>query len=209
MATVLTRAAAVSAQEQRAAERDQIQANLLELDASFGKRLLEGGSLTGTTRLRWGAASAELASVWETFTGYTEAVEKAGEILDGTRHPSAALLARVSELLTGPAVRVGGPLIPLAERKLTAGAIAGDQVTLAEAVQRMTAAFSRITDVVGSTERVWNEVTERLDEIAAVLVPAQRQADDVADADLSGALSAAGAELRRIRGVLTADPLSL
>ena len=209
MATELNRAAAVSAQQQLLAERDQIQANLLELDASFGKRLLEGGSLTGTTRLRWGAASAELASVWETFTSYTEVVRQAGEILDGTRHLSPVLLTRVSELLTGPAVRVSGPLVPLAERKLTAGATSDDQVTLASAVQRMTAAFNQITDVVGATERVWNEVTERLDEIASVLGPAQQQADDVADAELSGALAAAEAELRRIRGVLTADPLSL
>ena len=56
--------------QQREAERDQIQANLLELDASFGKRLLEGGSLTGTTRLRWGAAAADLTSVWDTFASY-------------------------------------------------------------------------------------------------------------------------------------------
>lgn len=209
MATALTRAEALAAQEKRATERDQIQANLLELDASFGKRLLEGGSLTGTTKLRWGAAAAELASVWETFTGYTEVVRQAGEILDSTRHPSSALLARVSELLTGPAVRVSGPLVPLAERTLTAGATSDDQVTLATAVQRMTAAFSQITDVVGAAERVWNEVTEQLDEIATVLGPARQQADDVADAELSGALTAAEADLRRIRGVLTADPLSL
>lgn len=209
MATALTRAEALAAQEKRATERDQIQANLLELDASFGKRLLEGGSLTGTTKLRWGAAAAELASVWQTFTGYTEVVRQAGEILDSVRHPSSALLARVSELLTGPAVQVSGPLVPLAERKLTAGATSDDEVTLATAVQRMTAAFSQITDVVGATERVWNEVTERLDDIAAVLGPAQLQAADVADAELSDALNAAEADLRRLRGVLTTDPLSL
>jgi hypothetical protein len=209
MATALTRAEAAAAREQRATERDQLQANLQELDASFGKRLLEGGSLTGTTKLRWGAAAAELASIWETLTGYTEVVRQAGEMLDSTRHPKSALLARVSELLTGPAVRVSGPLVPLAERKLPADATSDDRVTLATAVQRMTAAFSQITDVVGATERVWSEVTEQLDEIAAVLGPARQQADDVADAELSGALAAAEAELRRIRGRLTADPLSL
>ena len=209
MATALTRAEALAAQEQRAAERDQIQANLLELDSSFGKRLLEGGRLAGTTRLRWDAASAELASVWETFTGYAEVVRQAGELLDRTRFPGPALLAKVSELLTGPAVRLTGPLVPLAQRQLTAGAIPADQVTLATAVQRMTAAFGRITELVGATERVWNTVTERLNEIAAVLGPAQRQADDVADAELGGALAAAGAELHRLRGLLSADPLSL
>src|SRR5215469_6568697 len=121
MATALTRAEAVAAQEQRAAERDQIQANLLELDASFGMRLLERGNLTGTTKLRWEAASAELELVSETFDSYTEVVRRAGELLDRTRFPSAALLATVSELLTGPAVRLKGLEVPLAQRQLTAG----------------------------------------------------------------------------------------
>src|SRR5215469_10319904 len=145
MTTALTRAEAIAAQQQRTAERDQIQANLLELDTSFGKRLLEGGSLAGTTKLGWDAASADLASVWETFSSYTEVIRQAGEILERTRHLSPAQLATVSELLTGPAVHVSGPLVPLAERKLTAGAIPVDQVTLATAVQRMTLTFSRIT----------------------------------------------------------------
>jgi hypothetical protein len=209
MATALTRAEAVAAQEKRAAERDQIQANLLELDASFGKRLLEGGSLTGTTKLRWDAASAELASISETFDSYADVVRQAGELLDRSRFPGVALLAKVSELLTGPAVRVSGPLVPLAERPLTAGAVTADQVTLAAAVTRMTTGFRRITEVVGATERVWNEVNERLSEITAVLGPAQRQVADAADAELAGALAATGTELRRIRGVVTADPLSL
>jgi hypothetical protein len=42
-----------------------------------------------------------------------------------------------------------------------------------------------------------------------VLGPAKKQADDVADAELSEALAAADAELRRIREMITADPLSL
>ena len=114
MASALTRAEALAAQAKRATERDQIQANLLELDASFGKRLLDGGSLTGTTTLRWDAASADLASNWATFTGYAEVIRRAGELLDRTRFPGAALLASVSKLLTGPAVRVSGPLAPQA-----------------------------------------------------------------------------------------------
>ena len=35
------------------AERDAIQANLLELDGSFTKRVLDGATLTGQTRDRW------------------------------------------------------------------------------------------------------------------------------------------------------------
>lgn len=209
MTRVLSRAEALEAQEKRATERDQIQANLLELDASFGKRLLEGGSLRGTTKLSWQAASAELTVVWDTFASYTEAVRRAGELLDRTRHPSVALLAEVSELLAGPAVRLAGKQIPLDMRQLTSGALSADQVTLATAVQQMTAGFRRVTEVVGATERVWNEVSEHVDEVEAVLRPAIQEADGVADAELSAALGAADAELRRIRGVVTTDPLSL
>jgi hypothetical protein len=209
MATALTRAEAVEVQEQRAAERDQIQANLLELDGSFGKRLLEGGSLAGTTKQRWEAASAELAWISEAFDSYTDVVRRAGELLGRTRFPNAALLVTVSELLTGPAVRLRGQEVPLAQRALTGGALTTDQVTLATAVTRMTTGFRQITEVVGAAERVWNEVNERLSEITSVLGPAQRQAADVADAELTGVLGAADAELRRIRGVVTADLLSL
>jgi hypothetical protein len=209
MATVLTRAEAVATLAERTAERDQIQANLLDLDGSFGKRLLQGASLTGTTRVRWEAASADLATVWDIFASYADIVQRAGELLDGTRRASGPLIAEVSELLTGPAVRLGGDHVPLAQRQLTASAQAAEQVTLVTAVQRMTAAFGRITEVVGATEKVWNEISERLDKIGSVLGPALRQAEGVADDALSGTLESADAELRRFRGVLASDPLAL
>ncbi len=44
--TALTRDQAGPAVTAAAAQRDTIQANLLDLDASFGKRLLAGASLT-------------------------------------------------------------------------------------------------------------------------------------------------------------------
>jgi hypothetical protein len=209
MAAESNREAAVTALAGRVAERDQIQANLLELDSSFGKRLLEGGSLAGTTKLRWDAASAELASVWATFTGYTEVVRRAGELLDRTRYPSPALLAQVNELLTGPAVQLSGPHVPLAERQLTAGAQAAERLTLTAAVQRMTAAFPQITEVVGAAEKVWNEISDRLEQVESVLGPALRQIEGMADEGLSAMLTAADTELRRFRALLARDPLAL
>jgi len=200
---------AVAAHAQRAAERDQIQANLLELDASFGKRLLEGPSLTGTTKVRWQSASADLEDVWAIFPSYAQVVQRVGEMLDRNRFPSAALLSEVSQLLTGPAVHLTGRQVPLAERILTASAQPEERVTLATAVQRMTAAFGRVTEVVGAAERVWNEASERLDHIESVLSPALRQAEGVADDAVLNALAAADTELRRLRRVVSDDPLSL
>ena len=53
-----------------------IQANLLELDGSFAKRVLEGATLTGQTRDRWATASAALATLWETFLAYSAVVDR-------------------------------------------------------------------------------------------------------------------------------------
>ena len=56
MATVMTREQAAAAVTAATAERDGIQANLLDLDGSFGKRMLAGTALTGESKQRWEAA---------------------------------------------------------------------------------------------------------------------------------------------------------
>ena len=80
---------AEQAAEQQAAdvlaERDAIQANLLELDGSYTRRLLDGGPLTGQTRERWDKASATLASLWETYMAYSAVVDRVAELGAGGR----------------------------------------------------------------------------------------------------------------------------
>ena len=66
------------------AERDAIQANLLELDSSFGKQLLTGAELTGETRRRWDATAATLAILWQVYEAYSSVVDQAAEAV--TRH---------------------------------------------------------------------------------------------------------------------------
>ena len=68
MAFVMTPDQAARAVAAATAERDGIQANLLDLDGSFGKRLLAGAALTGDTRVRWESASVELTRLWETYS---------------------------------------------------------------------------------------------------------------------------------------------
>jgi len=63
--------------------------------------------------------------------------------------------------------------------------------------------------VAATTESVWTAVTERLDEITAVLGAARRHAEAIADGELADELRTADAELQRIRAVLATDPLSL
>ena len=68
---------AAAAVKAAVAERDAIQANLLELDSSFGKQLLAGAELTGTTKRRWDAISATLGTLWQIFEAYSAVVDQA------------------------------------------------------------------------------------------------------------------------------------
>src|SRR5580698_7247134 len=67
MAVAMTREQAAAAVAAATAERDGVQVNLLDLDGSFGKRLLAGATLTGQTRARWESAGGELIRLWETY----------------------------------------------------------------------------------------------------------------------------------------------
>src|SRR6266851_7454967 len=98
MPTLMTREQAVSALAAETARRDSIQTNLLDLDGSFGKRLLAGATLTGQTRQRWEAASAEMASLWETFTAYCAVLDRTAELLARGRRSAAPELAELTRL---------------------------------------------------------------------------------------------------------------
>jgi len=102
--TGLSRTEAAAAVAAAVAERDAIQANLLDLDSSFGKRLLAGAPLAGETKRRWEAASQELGTLWETFAAYSAVVDRANETLPGIR-PLARRAARRDQQPAHPGIR--------------------------------------------------------------------------------------------------------
>ena len=75
MATQMSREQAAAAVAAATAERDSIQANLLDLDGSFGKRMLAGATLTGESKLRWEAATTDLATLREIFSAYAAVLD--------------------------------------------------------------------------------------------------------------------------------------
>lgn len=205
MSTAVRRqvAAAVAA---ATAERDGIQANLLELDDSFGKRLLSGAALTGKSRQRWTAASADLASLWEIFPAYTGIVDQAGAML-AVRHLSGAALTDINALLTEASVRLSRRQAPLDERDVTDGR--RSDLTLAAAVQQMKSTFARVAEVLAAAESVWNKTAGGLGEIGAALSRTQEQALALGDGEVTRALDVAMSELSQLRDVLNCDPLAL
>jgi hypothetical protein len=206
VATQMSREQAAAAVAGATAERDSIQANLLDLDGSFGKRMLAGATLSGESKLRWETAAADLATLWETFNAYVAVVDQAAELMAGARRPSDKELAQLTTWLTEASVELTRQQ-PLGRRGLTE--TGKSDLTLAAAVQEMKRAFASVADVVAAAESVWNETADGLGEVGTQLAAAKEQLGDLSDDEVTGALAAAGAELGQLRGLLNSDPLAL
>ena len=207
MTAPLSREQAAAAVGAAVSERDTIQANLLELDNSFGKRLLAGAALTGESRKRWDAVAADLTILWQTFDAYSAVVDRAAELLAGLRRSATRELAEISSLLYETSVNLARPSPALARGDLTGTGEA--QVTLAAAVADMRRAFTPATAVVNAAEAVWNETAEPLQQIGDQLAAARRQLAGL-DSDAQGQdLGVAEADLAQLRDVLNHDPLAL
>jgi hypothetical protein len=204
-APTMTRDQAAAAVRAAVAERDAIQANLLELDSSFGKQLLAGAELTGDTRRRWDATADTLATLWQVFSAYSAVVDQAAEA--AARHLGPRELAVVSGLLTGRSVQLASGPAPLAGRDLADPG--REDLTLATAVARMRGAFTSVTEVVSAAEHVWTEVAGRLDAVGAELARVTPLAATLGDEALAADLTAAQGELARLRDTLNSDPLAL
>ena len=188
------------------AERDAIQANLLELDGGFTRRLLDGAALTGQTRERWGEVSATLAGLWETYLVYSAVVDRVAELGTGAHRPAKKDLAELDSLLTGASVRMARAAVPLARRNLSDTGI--HAVTLAAAVAAMRRSFSEVAEVVAAVEAVWAQVGERLDAAEAELAAGLTRAAGLGQ-ELAAALRDAQASLQAAREAANADPLRL
>ena len=206
MATQMSRDQAAAAVAAATAERDSIQANLLDLDGSFGKRMLAGATLTGESKLRWEAAADDLAALWEIFNAYAVVVDKAAELIAGAGRLSDRELALVTTWLTGASVELTRPK-PLGRRGLTE--TGRSDLTLAAAVQEMKRAFASVADVVAAAESIWNKTADGLNEIGVQLAAAKEQLGDLSDDETTGALAAAEGELGELRDRLNSDPLAL
>lgn len=207
MTITMTREQAAAAVAAATAERDGIQANLLDLDGSFGKRMLAGAELTGVSKQRWESAGADLATLWDVFAAYAAVVDKAAELLAGPRRLGNPELARIASMLSGPSVELARAPAPLARRDLTDRGRAA--LTLPAAVAEMKRAFASVTDVVTAAENVWNETAGELADIGAAIDTASEQAAGLGADDPASSLAAAQAELGQLRGVLSCDPLAL
>jgi hypothetical protein len=188
------------------AERDAIQANLLELDGSYVRQVLDSATLTGQTRRRWEAASATLAGLWQTYMAYTAVVDRVAELGAGARRPAKKDLPELTELLTGTSVTLTRAPVPLARRDL---ADTGRQsLTLDASVAAMRRAFTEVAEVTSAVEAVWADVGGRLDAAAEELSRLRPLLPGLGD-EVAAAFGAAESSLDSLRTGMNADPLAL
>ena len=186
------------------AERDAIQANLLELDGGFTRRLLDGATLTGQTRERWDVASAALAGLWETYLAYSAVVDRVGALGTGAHHPAKKDLPELDSLLTGACVQLTRGTVPLARRNLSDTGV--QAVTLTGAVTAMRRSFSEVAEVTSTVETVWAQLGERLDAAEAALSADLPRAAGLGE-ELAAAVREVQASLQAARAAVNADPL--
>ncbi len=199
MAATLTKKQAADAVAAARDEREIIQGNLLDLDGSFGRRLLAGSTLTGITRQRWESAAGKLAALWDLYEAYSAVIDRAAETL--ARRPGQKGLAEITALLTGPSVEVDREPAPLARRNLVD--TGREQMTLTAARARMSGAFAWVTGVISAAEQAWNDMAGALDSAAADL----SGVEVLGDQDLAFEMAEVQADLDRLRGLLNTDPL--
>lgn len=207
MNPVLTRDQARELLTRATGERDAIQANLLDLNDNFGRKILSGATLTGTSARQWEATSAALTTLWDNFAAYSAVIDRAQIILYPPGRLAPARLEEASELLTGLSVKLVRPILPLGQRDLTAGSEL--KLTLLATVQAMKRLFTEVAAVLTAVERVWNEITDQLRPVSDRIARARQLAAVVADRELASALALAETTLRELRTSLSADPLSL
>jgi hypothetical protein len=203
---LITEQAAAERAAAALAERDAIQANLLELDGSFAKQVLEGATLSGTTRDRWATASAALATLWETYLTYSAVIDRVAELGTGPKRPARKDLPELSDLLDGTCIQLPGPPVPLARRDLAA--IARPPVTLPAAVGAMRRLFTQVTEVTSAAQSVWAALGPPLDAATADLARCAPLAVGLG-ADAEAEVSAVSADLQALRDATNADPLAL
>ncbi|MFD9000381.1 hypothetical protein ACFV0T_05250 [Streptomyces sp. NPDC059582] len=195
------------------AEHEAIETSLLALQDHAGRRLLEGATLTGTTRERWASAEASITLLWAYFDAYTDALRSARDIRARRRWSSREDLVELTELLRGESVTVAGSATATANAPTLSGSGRLSQsFSLVTLVERMNQLYASSLDMVVTSDAVWSALPARIDLLAAELQRTRRLAHSVG---VRPGEHPAGDDLERITRVLTAlrervvsDPLA-
>ncbi|GAA2574708.1 hypothetical protein SMC26_43275 [Actinomadura fulvescens] len=147
-------------------EKERISLALLDLEGHQGHRLLNGATVTGETARRQAALASRLTLLWSLFDHYGGTLAAAEELRARHARPGQAQLAELTRLLTGPSVELPVEEVPI-ERRTLLSSPAGDKLSLAEVVERMTPLFEEAARMVAAVDAVWSELLSALGQVEA------------------------------------------
>ncbi|MFC9944417.1 hypothetical protein [Streptomyces pratensis] len=194
------------------AEHEAIETSLLALEEHAGRRLLEGATLAGTTKERWGSAKRSIALLWRYFDAYAGALASAREIRARRRYPGRSDLVALTELLRGDGVTVANQGAAGPGASLTGPARLSERFTLEELVARMNDLYSHALDMILASDSVWSALPARIDLLAAELRRTGSLAHSVGvrpgEHPAGDDLESIAEELTLLRAQVISDPLA-
>ncbi len=202
--TIFTVADAQAAAARLATEQQAIVESLMNLENHPGRRLLDSAAVAGVTRERRTDVLDCVATLWTLYETYQTAVLRVRTIMARPSPPDPAELRDVEKLVTGAAMVVA----PSSD-----GSLLHRQVSLHELVGEIQSLYGRIHEVVTAADRVWAELSPRIDGCDAALGETRTRAAElglVADQDPAvTALTELADRLDTVRRIALTDPLRL
>lgn len=187
-------------------DRDRISAALLDLEGHSGYQLLKGARLAGETRRRWDRAEARLTLIWRLFDAYQRVLDSAAALRDRHAKPGDAVLRQLTDLLAGESVELPLDEVPLEKRTLLQPT--SERLTLDDAVERMTAAYSDAIELIASVDAAWEALLGPLDEAEEGWREASRLVRTLG-AGRNPEVDRIGRELAAVGQLIRTDPLAL
>lgn len=190
--------------------------NLLALQAETTYGLLTGGNgleqvrLRGVTEARLGPVLRSVHTLFEQFGLLQAVLDEAAAV----RRTLPAMFGgdgkgrELQRLLFTRSVRLRVAEVPLSERGLADEAQQAQDVSPAELLERMSAAFGRVRDEVNAVEAAWSSVAGRLDR-AETELQRLRHGGGLPSALLEGDAGAVAGALSRWREKIEGDPLGV
>jgi hypothetical protein len=173
-----------------AADHQRIAEALYAMDTHPAHTLLATAPTSGRTAAAWNEAQVRMGAIWADFTAFGTALDAARVARARKARPGGSDLAKLTDLLTGPAVTTSGPAgalpLPVAVRYLI------------DCCMAVTVAFDQIATAADA-------VANRLAPIAAAIAEAERLSADLGDPPAT--ITGRRTELAEISAVAVADPL--
>ena len=187
---------------------DRTTGRLVELDADVTRRLLETShELRGATAAAWADASLRHAALWQSELALESLLTQVMDERGDKRSASPAALARLDGLLVGASVEL--PRSPESgPPRLTDEATPTVACSVAQVFEQMSTDFAVVTEFVGSVARTWGELTNRLDDMSALVLELEKemQASGIRRPNDLGVL---GRTLAEAKTTAQEDPISL